>query len=145
MGCSTKGGAATPDPPAHYLTAVKRILRYLKRAKNLNSSIEIARGSQVFVDSGWANENGRKSRSCIYRSPIGCRLTTAVGIDGKAERHALEKVPLKISLPRCTTRTPPEGEIFDGYVNRLKRMGERVRRLKALITATTKSQTSALS
>ena len=50
------------DPRTRHLTAAKRVLRYLKRTKDLKLEYkQTGRKLQGFVDSDWANEKDRKS------------------------------------------------------------------------------------
>ena len=60
------------------------------------------------------------------------RLAAILGIEDRAKRYALERGLSQEVIASLCHQGPPGDETFDAYVDRLKRMDERIRRLKAL-------------
>ena len=67
------------------------------------------------------------------------RLAAILGIDNRAKRYALERGLSQEVIASLCHQDPPGDETFDAYIDRLKRMDERIRRLKALSSSSSSS------
>ena len=68
------------------------------------------------------------------------RLAAILGIDDRAKRYALERGLSQEVIASLCHQDPPGDETFDAYVDHLKRMDERIRRLKALSSSSSSAK-----
>ena len=68
------------------------------------------------------------------------RLAAILGIDDRVKRYALERGLSHEVIASLCHQDPPGDETFDAYVDCLKRMDERIRRLKALSSSSSSAK-----